>query len=395
MGFGTAGGMAGDLHIDTNTMSLLNSLFFLGYFCFQVPGVYYAGRHSAKKVIFWSLILWGLCAMATGVVTNVTMLAFIRFFLGVVEGAVLPSMVLLLSRWFTKTERSRANTFLILGNPGTILWMSVLSGYLIHAAGWRSMFIWEGAPAIIWAFCWLKLMHNKPADAPWLTPGEKTTLQTTLRKEQEQIQPVKNFAEALKLRVVILLCLQYALWGIGVNGFVIWLPSIIKAAPGVGIVQTGWLAAVPYILAVAAMIIISYLADKTLKRAVFVWPCLLLGAIAFYASYRVGTGNFWLSFSLLTIAGMAMYAPYGPFFAMITEALPANIAHISVALINSVGSLGAFTGTFLVGYLNNTTKSFNASYIFMATALLGAAVLTAMAAKRSRKMEDVGEMTKL
>ena len=35
-------------------------------------------------------------------------------------------------------ERSRANTFLILGNPVTVLWMSVVSGYLVHrSAGAR------------------------------------------------------------------------------------------------------------------------------------------------------------------------------------------------------------------------------------------------------------------
>jgi len=384
IGFGTAGGMAKDLNIDAPTSSLLNSLFFLGYFFFQLPGVYYAGRQSVKKLIFFSLILWGLCAMATGMVTNIKMLIAIRFLLGVVEGAVLPSMVLLLSRWFTKTERSRANTFLILGNPGTILWMSVLSGYLIHAAGWRQMFIWEGLPAIIWAFCWWKLMDNKPEDANWLTAQQKHALTNKLLQEQQGIQPVKNFAAALKLRAVILLCLQYALWGIGVNGFVIWLPSIIKAAPGVGIVQTGWLASVPYIMAVAGMLTISYFSDKTLKRKIFVWPCLLLGSVAFYASYAVGTGNFWLSFTLLTIAGMAMYAPYGPFFAMITEALPANVSYISIALINSVGSLGAFMGTFIVGYLSGTKHNFTAAYIFMASAMLGAAILTAVAVKEKR-----------
>ncbi|HMI65700.1 MAG TPA: MFS transporter, partial [Cyclobacteriaceae bacterium] len=121
-GFGAAGGMAADLHITAAMSSLLGSLFFLGYFFFQIPGAYYAANRSAKKLIFWSLILWGLLAMATGLINDVSILIVIRFMLGVVESAVMPSMLVLLSRWFTKTERSRANTFLILGNPVTILW---------------------------------------------------------------------------------------------------------------------------------------------------------------------------------------------------------------------------------------------------------------------------------
>ncbi|HVX48656.1 MAG TPA: MFS transporter [Chitinophagaceae bacterium] len=383
IGFGSAGGMAADLHITNSQQSLISALFFLGYFFFQVPGMFIAGKYSLKKLIFWSLILWGLFAMATGLINNVYLLACVRFLLGVVEGAVLPGMVLLLSRWFTKAERSRANTFLILGNPVTILWMSVLSGYLVHTAGWRRMFVYEAAPALIWAFFWYWLIDDSPGKASWLAAGEKLSLEAVLQNEQQNIPPVKNFFAACRLRIVVLLCLQYALWGIGVNGFVIWLPSIIKAAPRVSIVQTGWLAAIPYILAVAGMIILSWLSDKTQKRKLFVWPALLAGALAFYGSYVSGVNNFWLSFILLCVAGMAMYAPYGPFFAMITESLPSNVVSPAIALINSVGSLGAFTGIYVAGYLNDATHGFTASYVFMAVSLLVAAILTIAAVKKN------------
>src|SRR4051812_10654034 len=151
-GFAAAGGMAKDLDITPAISSLLGSLFFLGYFFFQIPGALYAANKSAKKLIFWSLILWGGLAMATGLISNVNLLIVIRFMLGVVESAVMPSMLIFLSRWFTKAERSRANTFLILGNPVTILWMSILSGYLVNSLGWRGMFILEGIPAVVWAF---------------------------------------------------------------------------------------------------------------------------------------------------------------------------------------------------------------------------------------------------
>ena len=382
-GFAAAGEMAKDLNITAATSSLLGSLFFLGYFFFQIPGAHYAATKSAKKLIFWSLILWGALAMATGMVSNINLLIVIRFMLGVVESAVMPSMLILLSRWFTKAERSRANTFLILGNPATILWMSILSGYLIDAVGWRWMFIIEGAPAIIWAFFWWRLVNDKPKDAKWLTQQEKQTLEEALQKEQQGIKPVKNYAAAFKSRVVILLCFQYALWSIGVYGFVMWLPSIIKAAPDMDIVKTGWLASVPYVFAIIGMLAASYFSDKTLNRKAFVWPFLLIGAIAFYGSYMIGTDNFWISFILLVIAGAAMYAPYGPFFAIITEILPGNVTAGAIALINSLGALGSFAGSYAVGYLNGTTGGFGASYIFMAGSLFLSALLTIIAVKDS------------
>lgn len=380
-GFALAGGMAEDLNISAALSSLLGSLFFLGYFFFQIPGTHYAANKSAKKLIFWSLIAWGALATATGLVSNIHLLIVIRFMLGVVESAVMPSMLVFLSRWFSKAERSRANTFLILGNPATVLWMSILSGYLIESVGWRWMFIIEGLPAIIWAFLWWWLVDDKPATAGWLTASEKNDLAEQLRQEQQNIKPVKNYAEAFKSRAVILLCLQYALWSIGVYGFVMWLPSIVKSAPDMDIVKTGWIVSIPYLFAIAGMLISSYFSDKKLNRKIFVWPFLLIGAIAFYASYLIGSSNFWLSFILLVVAGAVMYAPYGPFFAAIAEILPQNVAGGAIALVNSFGALGSFAGAYIVGYMNGVTGGFGASYLFMAGALLLSSLLTIAAFK--------------
>src|ERR1700761_4222085 len=152
-GFASAAGINSDLGIGKGLASLIGALFFLGYFFFQIPGAIYAERRSVKKLVFWSLVLWGGCAALTGMVDNIPSLMVIRFVLGVVEAAVMPAMLIFISNWFTKRERSRANTFMILGNPVTVLWMSVVSGYLVHSLGWRPMFIAEGAPAIIWAIC--------------------------------------------------------------------------------------------------------------------------------------------------------------------------------------------------------------------------------------------------
>lgn len=388
-GFAAAGGMEEDLNITAAMSSLLGSLFFLGYFFFQIPGAIYAENRSAKKLIFWSLILWGGLATATGMVTDVNLLIVIRFMLGVVESAVMPSMLILLSRWFTKAERSRANTFLILGNPATILWMSILSGYLIDSFGWRWMFIIEGLPAIVWAFFWWKLVADRPKDAAWLSSGEKEALEAQLQQEQQAIKPVKNYGEAFRSPVVILLCLQYALWCIGVYGFVMWLPSIINAAPDVSIVATGWLASVPYVFAIIGMLTASYFSDKTLNRKIFVWPFLLIGSICFYGSYLIGPDHFWISFTLLVVAGAAMYAPYGPFFAIITEILPHNVSGGAMALINSFGALGSFAGSYVVGYLNGTTGGFGASYLFMSGSLLLAAVLTVTAVRSAKQKHGI------
>jgi len=375
-GFAAASGMAADLNITPGLSSLLGALFFLGYFFFQVPGAIYAQRHSVKQLIFISLILWGSLATLTGVVSSAYWLIVIRFMLGVVEAVVMPAMLVYLCHWFTRAERSRANTFLILGNPVTMLWMSVVSGYLIQHYSWRWMFIIEGLPAVIWAFIWWRLADDRPAQAKWLSQQEKDDLQAALAAEQVGMKPVKNYAEAFRSGKVITLSLQFFLWSVGVYGFVLWLPSILKQGAQMDMIEAGWLSSLPYLAAVIGMLVVSWFSDRLQKRKRFVWPPLLLAALAFYGSYALGSDHFWGSYALLVVAGACMYAPYGPFFAIVPEILPANVAGGAMALINSMGALGSFAGSYLVGYLNASTGNPGASYLLMSGALLLSALLT-------------------
>jgi sugar phosphate permease len=375
-GFGAAGGLAKTLGITAGVSSLLSALFFLGYFFFQIPGASYASNRSARKLVFVALIAWGILASLQGVLTNILLLAIDRFCLGAVEGVVLPAMLVFLINWFTKRERSRANAFLILGNPVTVLWASILSGYLIQWIGWQWMFILEGIPSIIWAFIWYRIAADHPSEARWLSRPEAESVEQALVREQEGMSKVKNYWGAFRMPRVIMLAAQYFFWSIGVYGFVLWLPSIIKAGSKLALGVTGLLSAVPYLLAIILMLVASYYSDRTLERKLFVWPFLLAGAVAFYISYLIGSSNFWASFLFLVIAGGCMYAPYGPFFAIPPELLPRNVSGEAMALINSMGALGSFVGVYIVGYLNGATGSTGASFIFMAISLVLAVILT-------------------
>jgi sugar phosphate permease len=373
--FGAAAGMAADLHISQAQSSLLGSLFFLGYFLFQIPGAIYAQRYSAKRLIFFGLIGWGVLASATGLIADIRLLYLDRFFLGVVESAVLPAMLILQARWYTRSERARANAFLVLGNPVTMLWMSLLSGYLAANLGWRMMFVIEGLPPILWAFVWWRLVSDHPREASWLSPADRTTLEDKLALEQRDITPVRNYAAAFKSARVMVLAFQYFLWSIGVYGFVIWLPSILRMRD-MSMVELGWLSAVPYLAAVIAEISVATWSDFSRRRMPLVWPCLTLAAAAFYGSFLLGGTHFWASFVLLVVAGAMMYAPYGPYFAYLAETLPTNVAGGAIALINSMGALGSFVGAYGVGRLNDITGSPGASYLMMAAALIVSAVIT-------------------
>jgi sugar phosphate permease len=382
---GVAGGLKTDLGLTPGTSALLGALFFLGYFVFQIPAAHYAENKSVGKLIFWCVLLWGVFASAQGVIPWLWLLMVDRFALGVVEAAIIPAMLIFLIHWFSRSERGRANTFLILGNPITVMWLSAVSGYLIAATSWRWMFILEGIPAIIWAFVFRALVADHPREASWLNAAEKEDINHRLVLEQEDLEPIRGgYKEALSSHNVVVLSAQYLLWSIGVYGFVFWLPTILKSVQNRGIGQIGLLSAVPYALAAIAMVVASRYSDRSGNRREFVWPFLLVATGLFAGSTALGTGHYWVSYVLLILAAACMYAPYGPYFALVPEFLPQKVAGAAMALINSAGAVGGFVGAYVVGWLQGSV-GLGAAFTFMAIALGLSAVLMFLVHARGRR----------
>jgi sugar phosphate permease len=254
--------------------------------------------------------------------------------------------------------------------------MSAVTGYVIKEFGWQLAFIIEGLPSVLWGFVWYFTVRDRPEQVSWITPEAAAALETALAQEQAALPRVPNIAAAFRDRNVVLLCIQYFLWSIGVYGFVLWLPVMIHMGTSEGIGTIGLLSAVPYVFAVLLMLLASYYSDRSSQRSRFVWPFLILAGAAFFGSYLTAGISFWIAFGFLVVAGAAMYAPYGPFFAIIPEILPDNVAGEVIALVNSLGALGSFLGSWLVGLLQGSTGSSRPGYLLMSVSLTLAGLCT-------------------
>jgi MFS family permease len=386
-GYAEAKGLSETLGITTQVSSLLASVFFVGYCLFQIPGASYASKHSAKKLCFWALVLWGLLSAAQGVLPKLWMLIIARFLLGVVESVVFPAMLVFLTHWFTKREKSKANTLLIIGNPLTMACGSAISGYLIfifdrhplfHLQGWQMMFILEGLPSVAWAFYWWVSADDRPAEASWLSPEEAAAVQHQLDIEQRDISAVKNYWAAFRDPRVILLSVMYFCWSIGTYGFVFWLPKVVKDGSGLNIAITGLLTSIPYFLSIGTMLVVSYWSDRLLNRKAFIWPAMIIGGVAFLIAAAVGQGHFWWAFAALLFAGASVYTPCGPLWAMIAEMVPRNVVGESMALVNTAGAIGGFVGSLSVGFLVGHFHRNAPGFLFMALSLIAAGLIVKM-----------------
>jgi len=156
--------------------------------------------------------------------------------------------------------------------------------------------------------------------------------------------------------------------------------------------KTGLLSAVPYLAAVLLMAFVAYISDRTQRRASLVWPFLFTAGLALLGSFLLVERSFPLAFACLVVGGACMYAPYGPFFAIIPERLPRNVTAEVLALINSAGALGGFVGTYVVGLLQAFTGNSRAGFLLMSVALvLSALLFLPMPSKSASESQPIAE----
>lgn len=392
--FGYAGdGMKASLHLSDTMSSLLPALFFPGYFLLQIPAANYASRRSVRWLVFWALILWGLLSSLLGVLSSVPLLVVDRLLLGAVEGVVLPAMLVFLTRWFTRREKSRANSLLMLANPVTMTYASAASGFIIeyfdrhrllHLKGWQWMFIVEGMPSVLWAAVWILFAKDRPAEAKWLAPSEAQAVQNKLDAEQSGIPQMRNFWQAFGDVRVILLSLMFVFFSIASYALMFWLPKIVRLGSGAAIGRAGLLTAIPYMIACFTIVAVSWVSDRTLKRKPVIIATQLVGALAWGVAALAGPQHFAIAFGALLVVGTTTFAPTSPLWAWMAEMLPRNVVGESMALVNSFGALGGFLGSFIGGWLFEHYKRPEPTFVLCCASLLASAMLTGAVKHRTR-----------
>ncbi|GGE27908.1 MFS transporter [Pullulanibacillus camelliae] len=373
--FGFAG-LEKDLGISATYVGLAAGIFFWGFMILQVPGGFWAQKFGTKKLISVCLFIWGILSISTGYVNNLTELLIVRFLLGTIEGVIWPSAMVLLGNWFPQKERTRANAFFMMGAPISSIIMAPLSGIILDWVGWREMFLFEGIPAIIWAVVWWFVIADKPSTAKWITKEEREYIENTLEEERKKIvnQP-KNFREAAKNRNVLLLAATYFLGIMGLYGFSLWLPEIVKTvSDGSSNTVVGLITALPWISACLGLIICSSICDKTGKNKLMYTLTCVSAAVFLLILTFTGKNYPVISIICLTLINFS-YAKNAAFWAIPSKILKGGVLGGATGFINAIGNLGGFFGPYLFGLMLTLTNSTKAGMIIFSIILLAAAFL--------------------
>ncbi len=351
IGFGFAG-MEKTLGVSATVAGLAGGIFFFGYLFLQIPGGHLGVRWSAKKFVTIALIVWGICAVLTGAVQNVAELLLVRFLLGIAEGGVWPATLALLAKWFPLEERARANSYWMFCLPIAAIIMSPVSGLVLAHLSWRWLFYLEGFPAFIWAIVWWFAIDESPDTARWISNEEREYLRAKFAEDEKKTSPsANNWRQAFASGQVWLLVLVYFLALIGLYGVALWLPTILKNLSSLGPTGVGFLAALPYVVAVIALWLNSKHSDRTGERKQHVAVPLVVAGIALLISALIGKSSPVLAVVFLSLTEAGVMAFLGVFWTLPPLIVGRDALGSSMGLINGLGNLGGFVGPFMVGYL--------------------------------------------
>ena len=186
-----------------------------------------------------------------------------------------------------------------------------------------------------------------------------------------------------------LLSFIYFLLTVGIYGYEMWLPSIIKDFSGLSYSAVGIINAIPYFLAIIVMLILGYHSDKTGERRWHVAGAAFAAAAGF--GFSAYLNNHYLAMVALMVALVGLKSAMGPFWALSSTFLGGTAAAGGIALINSVGNLGGFFGPYMVGYVTDKTGDIRISLWILGGALfvMGMLILTI----RQRKLKDGTSMS--
>ncbi|MGF6574298.1 MFS family permease [Paraburkholderia sp. GAS333] len=380
--------MLDDLGLSDTMYAIGASVFFWGYFIFEVPSNVFLHKYGARFWIARIMFTWGIVSMALAFVEplahlahveTATMFYVLRFLLGICEAGFFPGVILYLNYWFPAQRQSRVMSGFLIAMPVSLMLGGVISGWLMeHTAGlfgyqgWQWMLLLEGVPSLLTAFVVYFSLDDGIDRARWLTPQEKSLLAANLQRESTH--KTARFGSAVRDPRVWLLVAILLTFNTGFYGLAFWLPSIIKATGVQDPLHIGLLTAIPYGVAIIATLANAWHSKKTGERRLHAAIPALIGGIGLILSAAFAH-QIVLAITFLTIATAGILALMPIYWTFPGQLLSGAAAAAGIAMINAIGNLSGFTGSMITAVAKNLTGDINNGTYALGACLLVSCVL--------------------
>ncbi|MBA1289590.1 MFS transporter [Pseudomonas japonica] len=373
--------MQSDLGFSDTVYGLGASLFFVGYFLFEVPSNVLLHKIGARVWIARIMVTWGITSACMMFVQSEFWFYTLRFLIGVMEAGFVPGVLYYFTQWYPSSRRGRVNGYFkssiclcgIVGGPLAGLILGHMDGAM-GMAGWKWLFLLEGVPSILLGGVVFWLLSDRIEDAPWLTALEKRLL---AQRMAEDVKPAgkPSMASLLRLPTTYVMSAIYLCLVMALTGLLFWMPQLIRSAGVTDTLHIGWLTMVPYLVAVVVNLLMGYSSDRSGERRWHMASCALLCAGG-YLLCAVTAGQLlplMVGLSLI-MAGIIAWMPI--FWTIPPRFLSGVAAAAGIALINSLGQLGGIIAPFMIGRVRDLTGAATpALYLLSVISLVAVALI--------------------
>ncbi len=364
-------------------MGYLFSAFAWSYALAQLPGGWLMDRFGSKRTYAASIFLWSLMTFLQGFAGTmggamiVTQLFVLRFLVGLSEGPAYPGNTRIVTAWFPATERATASAIFNSGQYFATALFAPLMGWLTHAYGWQSVFYVMGSIGMLMSVVWLFVIHG-PADHPrinraeldYIVAGGALVDMDRKGSDKARVPTARALKALLSSRMMLGVYLgQYGITTL-VYFFLTWFPIYLVQALHMPILKAGFIAAVPAICGFVGGVLGGLFSDALLRRGwSLTWARKTPIVVGLLLSMSIVLCNVarveWVIVTLMALAffgkGLGSLG-----WAVVADTSPKEAAGISGGLFNTFANLAGITTPIVIGYIVQTTKSFDGALIYVA-----------------------------
>nr|WP_297524289.1 MFS transporter [uncultured Roseateles sp.] len=378
-----------ELGIDAVQMGFIFSAFSWSYVLGQLPGGWLLDKFGAKQVYAWSILLWslftmlqgsvhhmGMDAMLFGLPLAVSALFLMRLMVGLAESPSFPANGRMVAAWFPVKERGTASAIFNSAQYFATVLFAPIMAWIVHAIGWSEVFYFMGALGILMSVVWMRTMHNSPADHPTITAAEREHIEsggallsggaTARAASGPKLGYLKQLLGNRMLMGVYIA--QYCV-NVLTYFFLTWFPIYLVKERGMSLLNAGIVAALPAICGFAGGVLGGVISDWLLRRG---------HSLTFARKLPIVVGML-LSTSMIAcnyvgieavVVGIMALAFFGKGlgalgWAVVSDTSPKEIAGLSGALFNTFGNVAGIVTPIVIGYIVQTTQSFNGALVFV------------------------------
>jgi nitrate/nitrite transporter NarK len=329
----------------------LMSGYFVGYTIGQIPWGIISDRYGSRRAMSLSVFGISLSTLLFGYSNNIQIAVIIRFFSGLLGAGIFVPSVKLVSSWFNATERGTALGLLSIGGSLGMIAASWIVPLVSASMTWRVSMKLVGIFGVLSALICFYFLKDRDIDNARIMNIQDIPLN----------EP--NFWY-LSLVQFIRLGSFYT--------FIAWMPLVLKEEYELSIVATSAAMSLLNFAGILSNPAGGIAADQYGEKQVLVTG--FLSQMLFIILFTLGIGGPVL-YLMIFFLGWFINFSRSPSFTIIPYLFGSETAGSISGVNNTFASLGALVLPFILGYIRDTTHSYNIGWYSIALLSLIASLM--------------------